>query len=110
MSDLLTTLGIQVDAAADGRGAIRLLESGATYHLLVTDLQMPHATGFEVAEAWLRTGYNARLVIMVTGASGSATVRLRAAELGIGLLSKADIGPRLEVEVRRVLRTVPPDG
>lgn len=103
MAEILEEAGLRVDTAIDGRDAILRLESDTHYHVLVTDLQMPHYTGFEVAEAWIRAGRSPRRVVMVSGAAGSATVRFRAGELGITLLSKAQIDTHLEQEVRHAL-------
>lgn len=103
MAALLEGAGLRVERAANGREAILLITSAKRYDLLVTDLQMPHGGGFEVVDAWLRAGHSARRVVMVSSAADSVGVQMRAEELGIGLLSKADIGARLLREVQRAL-------
>ena len=47
---LLQGLGLEVQTAADGAEAIGLLEEGARYALVLTDLKMPRAGGLQVLE------------------------------------------------------------
>ena len=47
LSEILRRQGYEVDEAADGASALRML-NGRSYGLLVLDLQMPEVDGFEV--------------------------------------------------------------
>jgi CheY-like chemotaxis protein len=100
---LLAGWGLRVVAAADGREALRLLEDSVPIDLLVTDLEMPHFTGFEVIEAWYRCGGRAEAVIMVTGEADSADVRQRCAAEGIRLIHKTGIELYLEGAVQEAV-------
>ncbi len=100
VAGLLAGWGLAVALANDGRQAIRLLRAGPLPDLLVTDLAMPYATGFEVIDAWLAARGDVRAVIMVTGEADAMDVRIRCAGLGVALLHKAAIDARFERAVR----------
>jgi CheY-like chemotaxis protein len=100
---LLEKMGLRVLPTADGREALKALEAHANIDLLVTDLEMPHYTGFEVIEAWYRRGGEARHVIMVTGEADSLDVRRRCAAEGIRLIHKTGIAAYFEDAVRAAL-------
>jgi CheY-like chemotaxis protein len=104
LAGLLDGWGLRTVTAADGRAALRALADGMAFDLLVTDLDMPHHTGFEVIEAWLRRGGRAEAVIMVTGEADARDVRERCAAGGICLIHKAAIDVRFEEAVRAALR------
>jgi CheY-like chemotaxis protein len=88
---LLEGMGLRVLSAPDGREALKALEAHTGIDLLVTDLEMPHYTGFEVIEAWYRRGGAASAVIMVTGEADSLDVRGRCAAEGVRLIHKTGI-------------------
>jgi two-component system, chemotaxis family, chemotaxis protein CheY len=100
---LLEALGLHVIAAEDGRLALKALEEHAGIRLLVTDLEMPHYTGFEVIEAWYRRGGAASAVIMVTGEADSLDVRSRCAAEGVRLIHKTGIAAYFEDAVREAV-------
>jgi len=50
--------------AGDGREALELLEQGATYDLIITDIKMPVMTGLELAREVARRGGRPRMVIL----------------------------------------------
>jgi CheY-like chemotaxis protein len=103
IAGLLEGWGLRTLVAADGRAALRVIE-GDTVDLVVTDLEMPHYTGFEVIEGWLRRGGRPEAVIMVTGEADARDVRDRCAAGGIRLLHKTAIDTRFEEAVRDALR------
>jgi two-component system, chemotaxis family, sensor kinase CheA len=49
-SELLAEHGYDVEICNDGVEATELLDSGADYNLIITDLEMPRMGGFELAE------------------------------------------------------------
>jgi CheY-like chemotaxis protein len=100
---LLEALGLDVIAAEDGLLALKALEQHPGIRLLVTDLEMPHYTGFEVIEAWYRRGGDASAVIMVTGEADSLDVRTRCAAEGVRLIHKTGIAAYFEDAVRDAL-------
>jgi DNA-binding response OmpR family regulator len=78
---LLEASGLQVDVAEDGTQALECLRGGTLYHLVITDLMMPGASGLEVVET-LRSGPRSRIPIVVLTAKGQDTDRDRAFQLG----------------------------
>ena len=66
--------GLDVDVAADGHEALALIER-KNYALVLLDLQMPRANGFDVVER-LRTKYPRPVIIVLTALPRSQTVQL----------------------------------
>ncbi len=84
----LETWGLHVTAAPDGREALTLLSSGLSLDLLVTDLDMPHHTGWDVIDGWLARGGSSEAIIMVTGEADDLGVQQRCEAGGIRLIHK----------------------
>lgn len=101
---LLQGWGLCTVAVNDGRAALAAIEADTAHDLLVTDMDMPHFTGFEVIEGWLRAGGRAEAVIMVTGEADSRDVQTRCALHGVRLVHKAAIHLHFEPAVRDALR------
>lgn len=99
-----------VARARDGREALRLAGETAP-DVVLSDIEMPHVTGLELAAELKRQGSPARVVILTTFAR-SGYLR-RALETGaLGYLLKDSPSDRLAEAVRRAhagLRTVDPD-
>lgn len=85
LRELLHSSGFEVRCAADGTEGLRLFEAGRD-ELVVTDLRMPGATGWEVAEALRRTDPELAVVI-ATGSLRDFDDR-RVRDLRIVVLSK----------------------
>ena len=66
--------GLDVDVAADGAEALTMIER-RNYALVLLDLQMPRANGFDVVER-LRTKYPRPVIIVLTALPRSQTVQL----------------------------------
>jgi CheY-like chemotaxis protein len=62
----LEDAGYQVMEAASGGQALRLLQAGIAVDALLTDVRMPEATGWEVAQAY-RERFPELPVLYVTG-------------------------------------------
>ena len=99
-----------VARARDGREALRLAGESAP-DVVLSDIEMPHVTGLELAAELKRQGSPARVVILTTFARGGYL--RRALETGaLGYLLKDSPSERLAEAVRRAhagLRTVDPD-
>jgi CheY-like chemotaxis protein len=65
IQDVLSGQGCEVEAVCDGAAAIRRLESGG-YDLVISDIKMPQANGYEVFAA-AKKHNPAAAVILVTG-------------------------------------------
>ena len=91
-------------AVANGREAIEVLrDRSQELHLLITDMDMPVHTGWEVIEAAREHRGEALPIIMQTGEGKYSYVRRRAEELGIVLIDKLDVAALLVPAVRDAL-------
>ena len=89
---LIEPLALTCIAVANGREAIDVLRDGSQeLHLLITDMDMPVHTGWEVIEAAREHRGEALPIIMQTGEGKYSYVRRRAEELGIVLIDKPDV-------------------
>jgi len=92
---LLEPLALPCLAAENGRQAIRVLEDRSRELLLVvTDLDMPDANGWDVVRA-AREHRDGLPIIMQTGQAQFAHVWARARDLGVVLIDKLDVPARL---------------
>ncbi len=77
LTNILHLSNYNVRSVSSGKEALRLLENGASFELVILDVMMPELSGFEVLEA-LREKYN-RLelpVLMLTSKSQSEAMSL----------------------------------
>ena len=72
---LLPMDGCQVVSAEGGDEAIRLLQSGARFDLILTDLNMPGLEGAALANALRAAAPEATLLVGMSGSEPDATVR-----------------------------------
>jgi CheY-like chemotaxis protein len=101
---LLEPLDLACTAVGNGRQAIEVLgDLSRDLHLLITDMDMPVHTGWEVIEAAREHRGPELPIIMQTGEARYSFVRKRAAEYGIVLIDKLDIDERLVPAVREAL-------
>ena len=105
---LLQPLALACVPASNGRQAIEVVQDlSRELHLLITDMDMPVHTGWEVIEA-VREHRGLDLpIIMQTGEAKYTYVRRRAAEFGIVLIDKKEIDELLVPAVRLALRLTP---
>lgn len=101
---LLEPLALSCIPVANGRLAIEVLRDlSQELHLVITDMDMPVHTGWDVIEA-ARTHRGTELpIIMQTGEAKYTYVRRKAEDYGIVLIDKTEINVRLEAEVRAAL-------
>ena len=101
---LLEPFDLNCIPVQNGRLAIEVLKDRAQeLHLLITDMDMPVNTGWDVIAA-AREHRGAELpIIMQTGEAGYSYVRKRAAEFAIPLIDKVDIDIHLAPAVRQAL-------
>ncbi len=101
---LIEPLALTCIAVANGREAIEVLrDRSQEVHLLITDMDMPVHTGWEVIEAAREHRGEALPIIMQTGEAKYRYVRRRAEELGIVLIDKPDVDALLIPAVRAAL-------
>jgi len=101
---LLQPLGLECVAVANGRQAIEVVRDPAqTLHLVITDMDMPVHTGWEVIQATREHRGAGLPIIMQTGEAKYTYVRRRATELDIVLIDKTDIDELLLPAVRQAL-------
>jgi CheY-like chemotaxis protein len=65
-ADMLSDLGYSVTEANSAEDALRILDAGASFDLLVTDHLMPGMTGTELAQA-IRSQRTGMPVLLVSG-------------------------------------------
>ena len=101
---LLEPLGMICIPTANGRQAIEVVRDPAqTLHLVITDMDMPVHTGWEVIQATREHRGSDLPIIMQTGEAKYTYVRRRATELDIVLIDKTDIDELLLPAVRQAL-------
>jgi len=106
---LLEPLDLSCIPVANGRLAIEVVQDlSREIHLLITDLDMPVNTGWEVIEAFRQHRGDTLPIIMQTGEARYSYVRRRAEEFGIVLIDKTDVDALLVPAVREALG-LPPD-
>ena len=79
--DLLQSINFSVSVARDGEEGLTAFES-SKFDLVITDLVMPKANGFEVIEAIRKGPQNSDIPIIVASASALAEDRSRSLDLG----------------------------
>ena len=101
---LLQPLELACVPASNGRQAIEVLRDlSQELHLVITDMDMPVNTGWEVIAAAREHRRGDLPIIMQTGEAKYTYVRRRAAEFGIVLIDKKEIDELLVPAVREAL-------
>lgn len=101
---LLEPLALACIPVGNGRQAIEVLQDlSRELDLLITDMDMPVNTGWDVIESARRHRGQALPIIMQTGEAKYTYVRRRAEEKGIVLIDKTDVNERLVPAVRQAL-------
>ena len=78
ISEMLESYGYQVTSAADGETALSLL-SGHRYHLILLDINLPDATGFELCQELRRVS---TVPVIFASARTSETDRITGFDIG----------------------------
>jgi CheY-like chemotaxis protein len=101
---ILQPLDLACIPVANGREAIEVVRDlTRTLQLVITDMDMPVNTGWEVIHATREHRGSELPVIMQTGEAKYTYVRRRAVELGIVLIDKKDVEELLLPAVRQAL-------
>ncbi len=104
---LLEPLALNCIAVSNGKLAIDVLSDlTQELDLLITDMDMPVNTGWEVIEA-CRVHRPELPIIMQTGEARYTYVKRRAEEFGIVLIDKVDVDALLVSAVREALGSSP---
>ena len=100
---LLEPLKLNCIPVANGKLAIDVIkDSSQTLDLLITDMDMPVNTGWDVIEA-CREHRSGTPIIMQPGEARNSYVKRRAEEFGIPLIDKLDVDVQLIPAVRQAL-------
>ena len=100
---LLEPLELNCIPVANGKLAIDVIQDAShALDLLITDMDMPVNTGWEVIEA-CREHRGDLPIIMQTGEARYTYVKRRAGEFGIPLIDKLDVDVQLVPAVRDAL-------
>ncbi|MBK5273019.1 MAG: response regulator, partial [Bacteroidia bacterium] len=89
--------------ACNGREAVKLLDEGNQYDLIIMDLQMPEMDGFETTK-YIRTKLNSTIPIIAMTASAMRNEKAKCLELGMSeYMTKPFIPAELYSQLRRYL-------
>ena len=98
LSPILTAAGYKVTTASSGRDALALLAKGATFHVIVTDIDMPGMDGYTLAREIKRDAKHAGLPIIALAAHAAPIISEAAAASGMcGVVGKFDRGTLLDM-------------
>ena len=100
---MLDKVGIDADLADNGKVAIKLLEDGFQYDLVIMDLQMPEMDGFETTQ-YIRQNLKLTIPIIAMTASALRNEKIKCIEIGMNeYLNKPFVPADLFRELRRFL-------
>ncbi len=95
--------GLEPDLADNGKDAIKLIEGGFTYDLVIMDLQMPEMNGFETTE-YIRKTLKMDIPIIAMTASALRNEKERCLAIGMNeYLTKPFVPEDLFKQLRRFL-------
>jgi DNA-binding NtrC family response regulator len=101
LAELLREFGYDTEAIGDSAESLKKIESGR-YDLVISDINMPHANGFEVLQLALQQSYRPE-VLLVT-AQGSAKAAIEAVREGAFDYLEKPIDPtRIKLSVGQAL-------
>lgn len=101
---LLEPLDLNCIPVGNGRLAIEVIQDATqALDLLITDMDMPVHTGWEVIEACRAHRGPDLPIIMQTGEARYTYVKRRAGEFGVPLIDKVDVDVHLVPTVREAL-------
>lgn len=99
---ILEEADFEVDLVEDGKLALKNLEGGGRYDLVLTDMVMPEMDGLQLVRA-IRAHHAGTPVILMTG-KGTDELAIEALEYGAaGYVPKSQINDRLVDEIAQVL-------
>jgi chemosensory pili system protein ChpA (sensor histidine kinase/response regulator) len=103
VSNMLLKLGTKVTTAADGQEALDLILTGNTFDAIITDLEMPRLSGFELVDELRRRPAFAKLPVAMLTTRASDKHREFALALGVNeYFSKPIDDARLQRWLERV--------
>ncbi|WP_158806726.1 chemotaxis protein CheW [Beijerinckia sp. L45] len=98
LSPILAAAGYKVTTASSGRDALAMLAKGATFHVIVTDIDMPEMDGYTLAQEIKRDPKHAGLPIIALVAAAAPIISEAAAASGMfGVVGKFDRGTLLDM-------------
>jgi PAS domain S-box-containing protein len=105
----MENIGCTVDSVSNGREAMALLATGASYALVISDFRMPDGDGRDLYE-WIRASRPSLLkrLIYITGDSMNPDTMAFLAQTGAAYLFKPIVASLMEEKVRSVLSNIPP--
>lgn len=90
LRDQLETLGCMVELASDGRQALTRWQPEA-FDVVLTDVNMPHLNGYELARALRQCGYRGPIIGATANAMHEENERCLAAGMNLCLLKPVDL-------------------
>ncbi len=100
---MLRKAGLEPDLADNGKEAIKLIENGFTYDLIIMDLQMPEMNGFETT-LYIRNVLKSDIPIIAMTASALRNEKAKCLEIGMNeYLTKPFVPAELFKQLRSFL-------
>ncbi len=102
---ILTREGYFVDVASNGKEAMeKLIASNFDYKLVITDIMMPYANGFEILSKIRTQNTFAKIPVIVVSSVGNEDSILEAFKLGADdFLKKPIMAGELLIRVKRLI-------
>ena len=102
---ILTREGYKVDVANDGKDAMRnLTDNNFDYDLVITDIMMPYANGFEIISKIKNHPTQSKIPIIVISSIGNEDSILESFKLGADdFLKKPIMAGELLIKVKRLI-------
>lgn len=102
---ILTREGYLVDVASNGKEAMeKLIASNYDYKLVITDIMMPYANGFEILSKIRTHNAIAKIPVIVVSSVGNEDSILEAFKLGADdFLKKPIMAGELLIRVKRLI-------
>jgi len=104
LSFFLESKGFTVDQFSDGRDAIDAIEANS-YDLLLTDINMPGASGMEITQ-YVRQSLGSDIPIIIFTSSGVEQTELDSFDIGANEFISKPVSPAvLLVRINKLLKT-----
>ena len=102
MTDTLTPLGYQVTAACSGVEAKKIIDTGAKFDILLTDVVMPEMGGKELAQLFQKRQPGAKVLFM-SGYTDEMIIQQGLEQQNLAFVQKPCAPSKLVIKLRRML-------
>ncbi len=103
LARLLADAAYTVVVARNGKEALERFEQQPEVHLVISDIEMPHVNGVELAEKLWQSDSKLR-VLFISGRQGASALPAHVRERAVGLVTKPFSVPQLGEQIAAALR------